>query len=162
MSQTNNFQLDISDDDKTAILAAWATLSEKLAPHLQNLEPDARKDLPKVGEKSFAFMDKVRNYAPANPDLVPSFMDLDAFQADMTGADFLQQNLRLAVPLLTALEDSLTLSLVEAYEAALMFHHNVKVAAKSGVPNAKAIYEDLATRFARGPRRTSKQPEPAA
>lgn len=45
-------------------------------------------------------------------------MDLDAFKVDTDAAAFMQENRRVAKTLLTQLEDSLTLSLVEACEAA--------------------------------------------
>jgi hypothetical protein len=40
----------------------------------------------------------------------------------------------------------------EAYHAALAFYHNVQAAAKDDIPGAKAIFEDLKTRFPGGKR----------
>jgi hypothetical protein len=35
----------------------------------------------------------------------------------------------------------------EAYQAALMFYKSVKMAAAQDIPGAKAVYEELKTRF---------------
>ncbi len=158
MPQTNNIHLLYTEEEKAQIRAAWVIITTVLGAKLKNLAPDARKELPKVGERSLVYLNKAANYAPAHPHLVPSFMDMDAFKVDTDAAAFMQENLRVANTLLTQLEDSLTLSLVEAYEAALMFHHNVKAAAKSGEPNAKAIYEDLVDSYPGTPRKRSKSP----
>ena len=158
MPQSNSIHIIYTDEEMTQIRGAWSTLVTVLAPKLKNLAPDARKELPKVGERSLVYLNKAANYAPTHPHLVPSFMDLEAFQVDTNAAEFMRENIRVATTLLTQLEDSLTLSLVEAYEAALMFHHNVKAAAKSGEPNAKAIYEDLVASYPGTPRKRSKSP----
>jgi hypothetical protein len=48
----------------------------------------------------------------------------------------------------------------EAYHAVLAFYHNVQAAAKDDVPGAKAIVEDLKTRFPGGKRQSgTTEPE---
>ncbi len=158
MPQSNSIHLVFNEQETALIRGAWTTLLTVLAPRLKNLPPDARQELPKVGERAQVYLTKVANYAPANPHLVPSFMDQEAFKVDVQAVDFMRENIRVATTLLTQMEDSLTLSLVEAYEAALMFHHNVKAAAKSGEPNARAIYEELVASYPGTPRKRAKAP----
>jgi hypothetical protein len=43
----------------------------------------------------------------------------------------------------------------EAYHEALAFYHNTQAATKQDVPGAKAIYEDLKTRFPRRKRKAA-------
>ena len=42
----------------------------------------------------------------------------------------------------------------EAYQAALVFYKSVKMATAQDIPGAKAVYEELKTRFPGGKRRT--------
>jgi hypothetical protein len=51
-----------------------------------------------------------------------------------------------------AVEDTIMAAGSEVYHAALAFYHNVQAAAKNDIPGAKAIFEDLKTRFPGGKR----------
>jgi hypothetical protein len=44
----------------------------------------------------------------------------------------------------------------EAYQAALVFYKSVKMAAAQDIPGAKAIYEELKTRFPGGKRKNGE------
>ena len=105
-----------------------------------------------MGDKSLAFVRKAREYATNNPELVPAFLNLPMFDADLRGVDTLNNLLRTLQPLVDNLEDSLVLSGSEAYQAALVFYRSVKAAALSGQPNAKTIADDLSARFPTGAR----------
>ncbi|MDR2408410.1 MAG: hypothetical protein LBE13_09920 [Bacteroidales bacterium] len=49
----------------------------------------------------------------------------------------------------------------EAYQAALVFYHSVKTAAAPAIPGAKAVYEELKTRFPSSKRKSGeKETEP--
>lgn len=161
MAQSNQFELAINPEDQAAIDAAIDTLLTRLAPHLKSLTVDERKELPKMGDKSVAFVEKAREYAGQNPHLVPSFLDLAMFDADLQGSSLLSRYTRALAPLMSALEDSRMLAGSEAYQAALMIYHNAKMGASAGIPNAKAVYDDLAARFPGGARKRATQPTPA-
>lgn len=163
MPQENLFELNIPAADLQAVQAAVQTLTRVLAPYLISLPGDGRRDLPKMGDKSIAFVRKARDYAANNPDLVPRFLDLQMFEADLSGVDTLNNLLRNLQPLVDNLEDSLALSGSEAYQAALVFYRSVKSAAQSGQPNAKTIADDLSVRFPTTNRAkvAPKEPEPA-
>jgi hypothetical protein len=55
-----------------------------------------------------------------------------------------------------AVEDTIMAAGSEAYHAALAFYHNVQAAAKDDIPGAKAIVENLKTRFPGGKRRSDR------
>ncbi len=152
MAQENLFELNIPAADLQAVQAAVQTFATLLAPHLISLSADARRAIPKMGDKSLAFVRKAREYAASNPELVPGFLDLAMFDADLQGVDTLNALLRTLQPLVDNMADSMLLSGSEAYQAALVFYRSVRAAAQSGQPNAKTIYEDLSTRFPSGPR----------
>jgi hypothetical protein len=147
MAQENLFELNIPAADLQNVQAALQTLTTTLAPHLISLSAETRRELPKMGDKSLAFVRKAREYAANNPELVPAFLSLPMFETDLQGVDTLTNLLRVLQPLIDNLEDSLILSGSEAYQAALVFYRSVKVAAQAGQPNAKTIADDLAVRF---------------
>ncbi|MDB6061107.1 MAG: hypothetical protein JWM78_1210 [Verrucomicrobiaceae bacterium] len=159
MAQENLFELNISAADLQNVQAAVQTLATLLPPHLISLSADARRELPKMGDKSLAFVRKAREYAASNPELVPGFLNLQMFDADLQGVDALSNLLRTLLPLTANIEDSLLLTASESYQAALVFYRSVRAAAQSGQLNAKTIYEDLSTRFPNGPRAKSTKPE---
>ncbi|HEY6530611.1 MAG TPA: hypothetical protein VIZ65_18130 [Cellvibrionaceae bacterium] len=103
-----------------------------------------------MGDKTQAFVSKAREYASQNPSLVPSFLDLAAFEVDWQAVELLTRLQRQLAPLADNLNDSLALSGSEAYQAALIFYRNVKMAARAGVPKAKTIEVDLSNRFPGG------------
>jgi hypothetical protein len=156
MAQQNQININISDTDMQEIEAALDTLITKLGPHLKNLTPEDRKELPKMGDKTVAFVDKAREYAQQNPDLVPAYLDMSLFDNDIEGVRILNSISRHLQPLVENLDDSLMLSGSEAYQTALIFYSNVKVAMKAGVPNAHAIHDDLSSRFPGGSRSANK------
>ena len=161
MPQENLFELNIPAADLQAIQDAIQTLNTRLAPHLISLSANSRRELPKMGDKSLAFVRKAREYANNHPDLVPGFLSLALFEADLRGVDTLSNLQRMLKPLIDNLDDSLTLSGSEAYQAALVFYRSVRAAAQSGMPNAKTVYDDLSARFPTGSRGKTASPVPA-
>jgi hypothetical protein len=147
MAQENNFELMLSDQDLNEIYAAVEILQTKLAPHLISLSADARRDMLKKGDKTYAFVNKAREYAELNPNLVPPFLDMRMFEADIRGEQILRNIAQHLTPLESNVDDSMMLCGSESYRAALLFYRSVKMAMDTGIPNAKSIYEDLAIRF---------------
>jgi hypothetical protein len=107
----------------------------------------------KMGDKSLAFVEKAHDYAADNPTLSPSYLDMAAFDVDFADAHGLWSLLTLVKQLHEVLEDTVMAAGSEAFHAALAFYHNVQAVAKDDVPGAKAIFEDLKTRFPGGRRK---------
>jgi hypothetical protein len=57
-----------------------------LAPYTFALTPQERHAILKMGDKSLAFVEKTRDYASDNPNLVPSCLDIDGFDKDFSDA----------------------------------------------------------------------------
>ncbi|HMY38238.1 MAG TPA: hypothetical protein PK011_02840 [Marinagarivorans sp.] len=161
MAQPNLINLIIPAADLQDIQTALNTLTSKLAPHLISLSANERKEIPKMGDKTQAFVGKAREYASQNPDLVPNYLDVGAFEVDWQAVELLSRLQRQLAPLADNLSDSLALSGSEAYQAALIFYRNIKMAARAGVPNAKTIEADLSNRFPGSSARASTSAEPA-
>ncbi len=153
MPKPDQINLSISDDDVATIHATIEVLKAKLMPHLKTLDAKDRGSMLKLGNKSVAFVQKSFEYGQQYRNLVPAFLEMDAFSADIKATNTLQAMIRALEPILEALDDSLMLAGSEAYEGALMLYQNVKGATKAKDPNAKMIFDDLSDQFKRAPRR---------
>jgi len=149
MSTENIVNVRISDEDKTAIEGAIATLEEKLMPYLIALTPDQRREYPKVKDKTLPFVEKVSDYVDSTPEFVPGFMKVDEFKTDFAAYSMLIGMLRRLSQINTGLDDTVLMSGSEAYKAALSYYNSVKQGAKVNAPNAKKVYEELKKRFAK-------------
>lgn len=143
----NRISITISAEAITNIQAAIATIEQNL-PTLINLTKEERHQLPKMGDKTIAFVSKNLEYAKQNAQIVPSFLDLAEFEKDVNAVTSINKVLISLQQLVEKLDDTILLSGSEAYSAALVFYNAVKSAAKAGVPGMKTIYDDLQTRFA--------------
>jgi hypothetical protein len=62
-----------------------------------------------------------------------------------------------------AIDDTEMIAGSEAYQAALVFYKSVKMAAEQDIPGAKAVYEELKTRFPQtGRPRNASHPDASA
>jgi hypothetical protein len=66
----------LTQSDRDAVMSAVATIKAKL-PFLVDLTADERKALPKMGDKSRAFVSKALEVATQNPDFLHRSFDLD-------------------------------------------------------------------------------------
>ena len=147
MAQQNQVSFSVSDTDLADIKAAIRVLQTKLLPHLITLTAQERQELPKMGDKTVAFVQKSLEGAQKNKDITPAFLDVAALLADIQAVQVIRDLAQDLVPLTDALIDTMTLSGSEANQGGLVFYNAAKAAAKVKVPNAQAIYDDLSARF---------------
>jgi hypothetical protein len=129
-----------------------------LAPYMLALTPEERRELPKMGAKTLSFVEKAYDFARQNPNLVPPYLEIDAFGVDFGDAHGLWTLLNTVQQLEQTLDDTEMIAGSEAYQAALVFYKSVKMAATQDIPGAKAVYEELKTRFPQTGRRRSGSP----
>ena len=125
-----------------------------IAPYILALTPTERQGMPKMGEKTINFVEKAFDFARQNLYLVPSYLAMEDFGIDLADAHGLWALLNSVHQLAEAIDDTEMIAGSEAYQAALVFYHSVKAAAAQDVPGAKAIYEELKTRFPGGKRKS--------
>ncbi len=128
----------------TALVTQLQTL---LQPYLEALTPEQRVALPKMADKTVAFVNDGLQLAETNPQFAPSYLDVKQLQLDVDSVNAFTQ---LEMPLQSLsmqLNDTVMLAGSDAYVAALMFYNSIKEATKRNVPGAKAIYEELKKRF---------------
>jgi len=147
MAQSNQISLNLQQKDLDEINNAVNVLKTKLLPVLKNLSSTDKIELPKMGDKTVAFVQKALEYCSQNPGLVPPFLDVNEFKIDVKAVEDLKSVYIPLFQITEALNDTIMLSGSEAYTAALMFYTTVKGAMKSKIPNADLIYDDLSNRF---------------
>ena len=136
-------------DEKTIkeIVQKLDELEKLIEPYVTPLTPHERRDLPKMGPKTLAFVEKCHEFAAANPNLRPPFLNMDEFAIDFADAHSLYLPVNKAAQLHENLADTQICAGSEAFQAALIFYNTVKSAAASNVPGAHAVYEELRKRF---------------
>jgi len=160
MALDNRVSIQITAEDRQAIEQALDTLKTKLQPYLRSLTPLDRKELPKMNDRSVAFVNKALEYAESNTALVPAFVEVAELRKDLEAVNVLTQFRREVEETRALVDDTIMLAGSEAYVAALAFYNSVKLGARMNIAGARPVYEDLRERFA-GQGRTA-EPEPAA
>jgi hypothetical protein len=127
-----------------------------LAPYILALTPSERQGMPKMGEKTISFVEKAYDFAKQNPNLVPPYLEMTAFGTDFTDAHGLWSLHNLVLQLEEGVSDTEMTAGSEAYQAALVFYKSVKMATAQDIPGAKAVYEELKTRFPGSKRKTGE------
>lgn len=153
MRLRNQVSFNISESDLAEIEALIHQIEVKLKPYLITLSPEERIELPRMGDKTFGFVQKTLEYCHQNPDLVPRFLNVEQFEIDFRGFrkaySLHQQLLQITRPL----ADTTALSGSEAYKAALIFYQSVKNAMKLMHQTTGTIFNDLFASFPRGKRK---------
>lgn len=157
----NRISIEWSEAELNEIRTAINTLVRLLAPKLIALSAEAKKRLPKISDDSLPFNEKVAQYVVSNPEFLPLFRTAGEFLKDLAAFKELRGFIRLLEQLYSNLQDTSILAGSEADEFARAYYAAVGQAAKMGVPNAQAIYDDLSTRFQaqRKPRQRTTPPK---
>ncbi|MDR3303170.1 MAG: hypothetical protein LBS86_02020 [Treponema sp.] len=134
-------------------------IQEILSPFVYSLTPAERHEIPKMGEKSLSFVEKSFDFARQNPNLVPPYLDIDGFGIDFANAHGLWTLLNSVQQVEQNINDTEMIAGSEAYQSALVFYKSTKVAAATDVPGAKAVFEELKSRFPGGKRKSSDSSE---
>jgi hypothetical protein len=147
MSNPNRVSADIPATVINDVITKLNDVRTLLQPYLQALTPEERRSLPKMSDKTIAFVNKAETYSVSNPEFAPAFMQVDEFAKDMHLVEELKPILDICEQLCNNIDDTSMLGGSEAYMEALMYYNSVKMAAKTGQANARPIYDDLRMRF---------------
>ena len=143
----DKFNVDIPDVVVTEILGLLAQVEDRLAPYEVALPDDEQKHLPKISDESIPFAQKTDGYMDSEPAYNPAFVSVAE-----THKDF--RNFSKVNPIhakLSGLRNKVSKIMIAAGSDAMIqflgYYSSVRQAAKTGVPGAKVIYDDLALRF---------------
>ena len=127
-----------------------------LMPFLRNLSPEEKQGLPRMGDKSRAFVEQALLAATQHEDLLPKNFDLKEFRDDV-------ELIRQLAPVLAALEQALELAsntnvglCADAYARALLVYQVLKLNGEGA-----ALENHLDTLGRRFARRSAKPADPA-
>ncbi|MCC6354441.1 MAG: hypothetical protein IT577_11180 [Verrucomicrobiae bacterium] len=151
---SNHVSGTLTAADRQAVIEAMKTAQQKL-PFLIDLKPEERRNLPRMGDKTRAFVERALEVASGNPDILPRGFDLEEFQRD---AELLRSlyPVAQAVEQLNEFVDDTMLALgSDAYTAALLVYQAAKIAGSGGALDAQL--DALGQRFAR---KNSGEPAP--
>lgn len=162
MKKDKRVYLVETSTDFQEINKAIAVLAEKLPAYLEEISSDEKQRSTKMKDKSFAFVQKAFEHSATNPIIVPSFVDTEAFKAEMDAMELFRQLLTPLKKLTKGIEDTQFTIASDAYNAALAIYGQVKVAAKNNVTGAQVIYEDLKVRFDKKTMKKEPTPNKAA
>ena len=158
MSTKNQISVEIPEAVIASVLQMLNTCKTELAPYMQGLTADERRDLFKMGDKTVATVQKTKSYTETNPEFIPAYMNVSEFNSDVTVVNQLKPLEDLAKQLVVDISDTSMLAGSEALQQALLYYGQVREADSKGVASSRAIYEDLQPRFARRRNKPSEKP----
>ena len=119
-----------------------------LAPFLHPLTTKQREELPKMGDKTLAFVTKMAEYAQSLSDLMPSYLDVPGLVIDANTSNALLPVFQELDGFATDVDSTRMVAGSEGYTAALMGYGALQSAAKANQHGAQAAVAVLAPRFA--------------
>jgi len=150
----NKVSAKLSFADREAVMQAISTIREKL-PFLIDLTTEERKALPKLGDKSRAFVSKALEIATQNPDFLPRSFDLNEMRQDIELFEALYPILLSLTQLQEFVDDTSVAVGSEAYAAGLMVYNYAKASGKGA--GLETMIDDLGRRFARKAKKVQPQ-----
>jgi hypothetical protein len=149
---------NIPDEVLAEVMTKLGEIAIILKPYLLTLTATERGDLPKMGDKSIAFVQKSHEFSKINPEFAPKYLNLLDFDIDFNDSQNLIPVLNSFTQLVNGIDDTKLAAGSEAYQAALLYYNGVQRAVEANVPGAKAIFDELKNRF---PAQVKKQKAPA-
>uniref|UniRef100_A0A832H4J4 Uncharacterized protein n=1 Tax=Oscillatoriales cyanobacterium SpSt-402 TaxID=2282168 RepID=A0A832H4J4_9CYAN len=152
---TSQISATLDQLDRDAVLAAIATIKQKL-PFLMDLTTEERKALPKMGDKSRAFVSKALEVATQNPDFLPRSFDLEEMRKDVQLFEAMYPIVMAMTQLQELLDDTYVAVGSEAYSAALQVYNYAKASGQGA--GLETVVDELGQRFARRTKKEKPQP----
>jgi hypothetical protein len=150
----NRVSAMLTISDREVVLDAIATIKEKLS-FLIDLTPDERKAMPKMGDKSRAFVSKALEAATRNPDFLPRSFDLLEMRRDVDLFEAMYPVV-MAIAQLQELIDNTYMAVgSEAYASALTVYTYAKAGGQ--MAGLETVTDELGQRFARKTRKKETQ-----
>ncbi|MDD3004691.1 hypothetical protein [Flavobacterium sp.] len=149
MSTSNQISREIPQEIINDVLEKLNECKKALQPFMEGLTAEQRRVLFKMGDKTVSIVQKTQSYTDTNPEFIPTYMDINGFNIDVTIVNQLRPIEELAKQISEDVSDTSMLAGSEALQQALLYYGQVREAYSKGVTSSRAIYEDLQTRFSR-------------
>ena len=155
----NKISLQLSEEEITQLNAHVEGMISILGPKLHTLLPEDKRELPKMGDKTVAFVEKSIEFATEYPNYIPGFIDVPEAKIDFETVRLLRGIHTPLMRLANEIDDTMTLAGSEAYSSALSIYKVFKNAASMGQAGAKEAANELKNRFPRTRKKTEKVEE---
>lgn len=142
----NRIDAVLTDADRDNVLGLLNDIRTRL-PFLIDLTIEERQSLPKMGDKSRAFVNQAATLAEQNDDFLPRSFDVAEMRRDVDLTNQLLPILTALAQLIEFVEDTYLLAGSDAYSAALIVYNSAK---RNGQGEAlDNLLDALGQRFAR-------------
>lgn len=131
MPFTNIVSFTLSEEELNEINSSLDTLERILTPKTISLNPELRRELPKMGDKSLGFVEKAIDLGEHHPEFLPQFVDLEEAKKDLDGVNTIRPVKRRIGFIFQRLEDTGIQAGSEAYSAGRGIYDQIKMLAKS-------------------------------
>jgi len=145
----NKKRTELTAQEQSTIHNALEQVLDILKPHFDTLSSEEKRAIPKMGEGTVSFMEKIVLYSMSDPDFMPPYVDTEKLNTDMAVVKIMSAILKTVKKLHTGLSDTIMLSGSEAYSAGLIYYDTTSMASHKGVLGAADIYNDLKKRFSK-------------
>lgn len=142
----NRVSAELSEADRKAVLDAIETIRTKLS-FLIDLSPEQRRSLPKMGDRSRAFVAKALAIARHNSDFLPRSFSVEEFERDVALAEALLPIMVSLTRLQEQVTDTYTEVGSEAYSASLVVYQYGRNSGDG--QSLEDLLDDMGQRFAR-------------
>lgn len=143
----NKISFALSPEEQSQVDQATDVLKSILEPKLITLLVSDKRELPKMGDKTLAFVEKSLDYAGVYPEFMPGFIDVPEAKIDLESVKALRQILTPLERIVNEIDDTMTLAGSEAYSSSLSIYKVLKNAASMGEPGAAEASTELKNRF---------------
>lgn len=150
---SNYVSATLSPEDRDAVIAWIANIREKLHFTI-DVAPKLKRTMPKMGDKSRAFVQKALDVAVQHPDFLPRSFDIDEMKRDIDLFEIVYP-LAMALSQLQAdVDDTLAAIGSDAYSAALQVYRHAK--AHGDGSGLDTLVEEMGQRFDRPVRKKAE------
>ena len=143
----NEISFKLTDEEITQLDQAVETITKVLGSKLATLDPERRKELLSMGDKTVAFVEKSFEYADMYTKYLPEYIDLPESKIDFVAVKALRKYFAPIETITNGIDDTMRLAGSEAFGSALMIYKSLKAAAKLNLPGAQEAVNDLKNRF---------------
>jgi hypothetical protein len=140
--------VDLSPETLDQIMAKIAEIRE-LMPGATGLSSRERLQYPALGSKGQHFVQRALENMRVHSSLVPAFIDVTEAENTFALYSNLQGVVKEIDQLNQLISDSMHVAGSQVRNQTFVFYEAVKTGAKAEVPGAKAVFENLKTRFSR-------------
>lgn len=159
MAINNLNNVHLTDEQLVKINAALAVLEEALKPLQVNLTPEERKRYGRVNEQNKLFVNKVKDFSEATPNLRAPEVDWNEFNLDFKSRTELEKISLKLKALDTQVTNAKTLHDYDNYHDALADYAYTSYRAGSNAVGFEQKHLELKQFFVRGKSKNATKPE---